>query len=134
MTFSETFLTYMGIIIIAICIEMYNLSTGANLELFVRATLFATGTLFQFVVFYCKPAQDLTDEAERTFNSAYFSKWYENLGNAQPTKNIIVQSQQRVFITAGRIIDINLATGLATVKTMVSYCMFLRTMGIDQPS
>ncbi|CAH2014626.1 unnamed protein product [Acanthoscelides obtectus] len=28
MTFSETFLTYMGIIIIAICIEMYNLSTG----------------------------------------------------------------------------------------------------------
>nr|CAI5844637.1 unnamed protein product [Callosobruchus analis] len=116
MTFSETFLTYMGIIIIAICIELYNLSTGANLELFIRATLFTTATLFQFVVFYCIPAQDLTDEAERTFNSAYFSKWYENLKNAQPTKNIILQSQQRVFITAGRLIDINLATSL-TVGT-----------------
>ncbi|CAH1993312.1 unnamed protein product [Acanthoscelides obtectus] len=70
-------------------------------------------------------------QAEKTFSRAYFSKWYENLKNAQPTKNIILQSQQRVFITAGRLIDINLATSLATVKTMVSYCMFLRTMGVD---
>nr|CAI5844628.1 unnamed protein product [Callosobruchus analis] len=58
----------------------------------------------------------LVIHAERTFNSAYFSKWYENLKNAQPTKNIILQSQQRVFITAGRLIDINLATSL-TVGT-----------------
>nr|CAH7768028.1 unnamed protein product [Callosobruchus chinensis] len=107
MTFSETFLTYMGIIIIAICIEMYNLSTGANMELFIRATLFTTATLFQFV-------------AEKTFNSAYFSKWYENLNNAQPTKNIILQSQQKVFITAGRLIDINLATSLADLTEYLS--------------
>ncbi|CAH1993300.1 unnamed protein product [Acanthoscelides obtectus] len=73
----------------------------------------------------------LVIHAEKTFSRAYFSKWYENLENAQPTKNIILQSQQRVFITAGRLIDINLATSLATVKTMVSYCMFLRTMGVD---
>nr|CAH7768030.1 unnamed protein product [Callosobruchus chinensis] len=62
----------------------------------------------------------LVIHAEKTFNSAYFSKWYENLNNAQPTKNIILQSQQKVFITAGRLIDINLATSLADLTEYLS--------------
>nr|CAI5851795.1 unnamed protein product [Callosobruchus analis] len=42
-----------------------------------------------------------------------------------------MQSQKKAIVTAGGLVDINLATCLTTVKTMVSYCMFLRTMGAD---
>ncbi|CAH1993321.1 unnamed protein product [Acanthoscelides obtectus] len=69
--------------------------------------------------------------ASKIGNSAYFSYWYEYLPRSCTTKLVIMQSQKKAIVTAGGLIDINLATSLTTVKTMVSYCMFLRTMGAE---
>nr|CAH7768027.1 unnamed protein product [Callosobruchus chinensis] len=130
-TFSETLLCYLWISVVALCVEMYNFSAGADPELFIRAGVYLSANLFQFVAFYCIPAQKLTDEASKMGNSAYFSYWYEYMSCSCTTQLVIMQSQKKAIVTAGGLIDINLATCLTTVKTMVSYCMFLRTMGAD---
>ncbi|CAH1966605.1 unnamed protein product [Acanthoscelides obtectus] len=122
-------LAYMAIIVSSMCVEMYNLSSGAEIGLFLRAVFYVNVALIGLVVYYCLPAQNLTDEINRVQHCAYFSKWYNYPREAHSMMLMISAAQRDVNITAGGIININLETSLSTIKTMVSYCMFLQTMG-----
>ncbi|VEN51166.1 unnamed protein product, partial [Callosobruchus maculatus] len=113
-TFSGSLLSYMGIIVVSLCVEMYNLSSGADFEVFLRAAFYVIAALFQFIVFYCIPAQNLKDEADNLRNSAYNSKWYIYKPEATPQIQLVIcQGQREVIITAGQVLDINLSTSLS---------------------
>ncbi|KAJ8933371.1 hypothetical protein NQ314_014086, partial [Rhamnusium bicolor] len=72
--------------------------------------------------------------ANETSYSAYFSNWQEHITQSvkTPTLMIMARSQKRLDITAGGLVNINLETCMKTVKTVVSYYMFLRTMATEE--
>nr|CAI5866178.1 unnamed protein product [Callosobruchus analis] len=73
--------------------------------------------------------ENVDKRINRIQNSAYSSRWYNYPKQAQSMMLMISAAQREVNITAGGLININLETSLSTIKTMVSYCMFLQTMG-----
>ncbi|CAH1119197.1 unnamed protein product, partial [Phaedon cochleariae] len=85
-----------------------------------------------FIIIYSIPTQHLKDEAANVTNTAYSTKWYGTPEFGTSVLMMMANGRRYVKISAGSLIDINLQTSLATIKTMVSYCMFLRTVGLDQ--
>nr|UTN00927.1 odorant receptor [Semanotus bifasciatus] len=132
-TFSEAMLFYVGVITISMCVEMYLISTRDSLKASFKSMSYIFNGLVQYSVCYCVPAQAISDEAYATAYSIYSSKWYEH-----PTHSvkiavlmIMAKAQHTLPIVAGGFLIVNLDTCFKTIKTMVSYCMFLRTMTVQ---
>ncbi|CAH2002731.1 unnamed protein product [Acanthoscelides obtectus] len=98
----------------------------------VRALIYAALIFFEFFICYCVPFQELVDESGKLVECLYDSRWYEHVGSTAPYAKAMLllqgKSQMNVMLTAGGFLNMNLQTGIATLKTMVSYSMFLRTM------
>ncbi|KAJ8967750.1 hypothetical protein NQ314_002629 [Rhamnusium bicolor] len=130
-TFCEVLLVYLAIIILSMCVELYIITTQNSLRASIKAISYISAGMFQYIICYCSPAQALSDEADEITNRTYFSKWNEHTTQSVKTATLMIlgRSQKKVLITAGGFIKIDLETCLKTLKTMVSYSMFLRTMG-----
>ncbi|CAH2011056.1 unnamed protein product [Acanthoscelides obtectus] len=83
---------------------------------------------FEFFICYCYPAQDLTDEADKLSESIYSSRWYDYPIYQKDVLMLTGKTQIQVIFTVGGILKLDLPTGMAAIKTMFSYSMFLRTM------
>ncbi|VEN47685.1 unnamed protein product [Callosobruchus maculatus] len=60
--------------------------------------------------------------------SAYFSNWQDYTKQTKDIILVILAAQKQFVITAGGIVPLNMQTLLEACKSMVSYCMFLRTV------
>ncbi|XP_023309981.1 uncharacterized protein LOC108904024 [Anoplophora glabripennis] len=127
-TFSQVLFIYNGDIVLSLCVEMYIVSTQNSFQTAAKAAVYVFTGMFQYTVCYCIAAQAITDE-----KSVYFGNWYEHpekyIRNA--TTLMIAVGQRPVTIIALSFIKVNLETCLKTTQTILSYCMFLRTMGIN---
>nr|XP_023019279.1 uncharacterized protein LOC111508090 [Leptinotarsa decemlineata] len=130
-TFSAGMLAYMGVIIPTQCIELYVLTSQSSAKESIRAILYATTMFFEFFVCYCLPAQHLADEVDKLSENIYCSKWYKYPQYSKDVLILVGKFQLKMLISAGGFANIDLKTGFAALKTMVSYCMFLRTMGYN---
>ncbi|CAH2002733.1 unnamed protein product [Acanthoscelides obtectus] len=115
-TLSTMMLMYLGMVILILCLEMYYIMTMDSFQEIARAFFYAALIFFEFLICYCVPSQE----------------WYEHVGSTAPYGKAMVllqgKSQMSVMLTAGGFLNMDLQTGLATLKTMVSYSMFLKTM------
>nr|CAH7766228.1 unnamed protein product [Callosobruchus chinensis] len=130
-TFSTSMLVFHVIVILSMCMEMYRVSSQSDLSVCLRPMLYTSFGLFQFIICYCAYSQALIDEANDVSLNIYLSGWQTSLCSAKSIMMIIAMAQKEVKIQAGGIANIDLKTGLDTLKTMISYCMFLRTMSHD---
>ncbi|CAH2002728.1 unnamed protein product [Acanthoscelides obtectus] len=131
-TFSTVVLMYLGIVVLILCLEMYYTMTMDTFQEIIRAVVYAALMFFEFFICYCIPAQALIDESEKLVEGLYNSNWYEHMGSSASYGKAMTllqgKSQMRVMFTIGGFLNLNMQTGLAAVKTMVSYSMFLKTM------
>ncbi|VEN49693.1 unnamed protein product [Callosobruchus maculatus] len=103
--------------------------TLTTFEAALRSILFVVAGVAQiFMMCYTIPAQRLTDEANKAGESIYFSLWYNYPKYAKPLINLIARSHKKVKIVPCGIMELSLEQGLAVIKNMVSYAMFLKTM------
>ncbi|KAG5885620.1 hypothetical protein JTB14_006166 [Gonioctena quinquepunctata] len=95
----------------------------------IRAFLYATTMFFELYICYCLPAQQLIDAVETLPTNIYCTDWYQYPQHAKDVLIFLGQSQLDVSISAGGFARIDVQTGYAAFKTMISYCAFLRTVG-----
>ncbi|VEN36223.1 unnamed protein product [Callosobruchus maculatus] len=98
---------------------------------FVLSTVY---TFFVFFICYCYPAQELTTEAENLAESVYACEWYNFPEFQKDVLILLGKSRIKVAFNMGGILDLNLETGMAAVKAILSYSMFLRTMTLLEGS
>nr|ALR72571.1 odorant receptor OR28 [Colaphellus bowringi] len=132
--FSKTILLFIGNIILSLCMCMYIITTeSANINVQMEALFHLIAGLNEICLCYSIPAQTLMNEADEVGKNAYFSKWYEHPKDAKLILQIMIRDQKRMVITAGDFVRIDMEMFLTACKTIVSYCMFLRTMSmVDQ--
>ncbi|KAG5892456.1 hypothetical protein JTB14_009864 [Gonioctena quinquepunctata] len=113
------------------CVEFHNFLLKSDWETIRNGMIYCASINADFMLCYCFPSQKLMDEIAEIANSAYRSRWYDHPSYARDVKNIIQRGQKPVAIEAGKLCVLDMKTGLSTIRTMVSYAMFLRTMGAD---
>ncbi|XP_018561953.2 uncharacterized protein LOC108904055 [Anoplophora glabripennis] len=133
-TLSEGMLLYVVNVLLAMCVEMYIASVQKSIMAAIKAIMYASTGVLQYCICYCLPAQAVTDEAELTSNYVYFNNWDNHPVSSVKVAQtmMLARAQQQTLILAGGFIKFDLETYLKTLKTMVSYAMFIRTMGIGQ--
>ncbi|CAH1105163.1 unnamed protein product [Psylliodes chrysocephalus] len=128
-TISLGLLTYIGVIILSTCVELFAIVSGKPGHQFFNSVDYIISLTIQFVVLYIIPGQLLTAEAEKTEQVAFDSQWYKNSKFNKPIITMIsCIGQKPVYINAFNIINLTYLSGLQAYKTMFSYYMFLRTM------
>ncbi|VEN40397.1 unnamed protein product [Callosobruchus maculatus] len=90
--------------------------------------MYITSVMYEFTFCYCYPVQKLIDQANQIGECIYLSNWEGTQYFNKEVVLIIALSQKGIHIVAGGMTDINSATGLKTVKAMVSYTAFLKTV------
>ncbi|XP_050505037.1 uncharacterized protein LOC126883487 isoform X1 [Diabrotica virgifera virgifera] len=130
-TFSGVTLFFLGDIILTMCMRMYIISSdNTDMNYRIEALFHLIAGLNQIVLCYSIPAQALMDQADEVSHSVYFSKWYDYPHYAKHVWQIMVRDARRIEITAGGFVMIDLKMFMAAVKTIISYCMFLRTVSL----
>ncbi|CAH1956126.1 unnamed protein product [Acanthoscelides obtectus] len=127
-TFSSLMLIYMGVVTLIICIEIYTMITMDSTADILAAILYAAQMFFEFFICYCFPAQDLTNEAELLSVTMFGTNWYLYPAYYKDMMLFLGKSRLKVIYSAGGLFDLNRQTGMAALKNMVSYSMFLHTM------
>ncbi|CAH1966604.1 unnamed protein product [Acanthoscelides obtectus] len=122
----------MAILTFSLCLEMYKVSTSRSAEVMLSAASYTTVALWGFIALFGLPAELMVTEVNEIYGSIYSSAWYNYPEEKRTVLMIITNAQREVCIQAGRFLTINLATSMNTVKTMVSYCMFLQTVIVDE--
>ncbi|KAF2900713.1 hypothetical protein ILUMI_05473, partial [Ignelater luminosus] len=112
-----------------LCIELYAAMESDTIQLDVRYTGLA-GFLCMQLIFYCIPANYITDEAMAVSNAVYFSKWYSGcFRSMKPPLLLMIQNSQReITIKAGGVITMNAATVVAVIKVAWSACSVMRSL------
>ncbi|CAH2002984.1 unnamed protein product [Acanthoscelides obtectus] len=130
--FSMRLVLFFGIILITMCLEMYRSTCpDSDWKTFAESILYTTSGLYEFLSCYCFPVQFLINQADKVSEIIYQTNWYKSRYRGQSAFFMILLGQKGVKIAAGGVVNIDFATGLSTVKTMVSYCMFLKSIDID---
>uniref|UniRef100_A0A6P7GJX8 Odorant receptor n=1 Tax=Diabrotica virgifera virgifera TaxID=50390 RepID=A0A6P7GJX8_DIAVI len=131
---SNILLIFLALTVSANCIEIFKISNKPPVKEILLCVTYVGSLTNEFVIFYCIPGQLLTSEAERTDFYSYCSNWYESgiIYKKSIMRMICMMSRQKVVITAGKIVNIGMETGLQTYKVVVSYYMFLRTIQSSQ--
>nr|CAI5866179.1 unnamed protein product [Callosobruchus analis] len=88
--------------------------------------------LWGLIGLFALPAEMMLDEVDKICDSIYSSAWYNHPEEKQTILLIIMNAQKKFYVQAGKFLNMNLATSMNTVKTMVSYCMFLQTVMMDE--
>ncbi|CAH1995064.1 unnamed protein product [Acanthoscelides obtectus] len=110
------------------CNDQLTFLLGDSIEHMIKILLYSGFMFFEFFICFCYPAQDLTAGAEKLANSIYFSDWSEYPNHHREILLLLGKSQIRVVFTAGGLLEVDLKTGMAALKSVFSYSMFLRTM------
>nr|ALR72550.1 odorant receptor OR5 [Colaphellus bowringi] len=131
-TFSTMLLAYIFVFVISMCVEMYKSSANPSFSVFMNAVTYLSAAVFGLIFLFCIPGQNLTDEANNIPNAVYFTDWYRDSKQSTSVLMMISNGQRDISIKAGEVIKINLATSLSTIKTLLSYFMFLRTVVLDE--
>ncbi|CAH1986776.1 unnamed protein product [Acanthoscelides obtectus] len=110
-------------------VEMYRLAKAQSFAAALRSLLFVTvGVWMVFMKCFSIPAQRLTDEASMVGINIYFSPWHNHPKHSKPVIMIIARCQKLVKIIPCGLFELSLETGLAAIRAMVSYSMFLKTV------
>nr|CAH7732188.1 unnamed protein product [Callosobruchus chinensis] len=110
-------------------VEMYRLAKAQSFGTALRSILFVVaGIVIVFLQCFSIPAQRLTDEASKVGVNTYFSRWYRYPEYVKPLIIVMSRSHNLVKIVPCGILELNLEQGLAAIKAMVSYSMFLKTV------
>ncbi|KAG5898285.1 hypothetical protein JTB14_008628 [Gonioctena quinquepunctata] len=130
--FSVGIFVYVVVLVLHMCVEMYLSSVLTSPFMYIQSIFISMAGVYIFGFVYCIPAHSLVDEAEKVSYSIFSSKWYEHPKYAKEIMMIMIGSKTNLTIKACGILNIDLVTCLSTVKTMVSYSMFLRTMASQE--
>ncbi|KAF2890318.1 hypothetical protein ILUMI_15855, partial [Ignelater luminosus] len=87
-----------------------------------------SGILIAQLIFYCVPANYLTNEAMAISDAIYSSNWYSYYFSTltKPILLMIQNSQREITITAGGIIIMNPQTVLNVLKVAWSACTVIK--------
>nr|CAI5865528.1 unnamed protein product [Callosobruchus analis] len=77
---------------------------------------------------YAWPAQAMMNEANAVRNTVYLCDWHVYSEHQKYILIILMGSLKTIEIKAGGILRIDMEMFMMSCKTMVSYCMFLRTI------
>ncbi|VEN53915.1 unnamed protein product, partial [Callosobruchus maculatus] len=116
---SKTLLIYIFVMVSGICTHMYTLS-------------FVMGNSQQKISTSSPPSQTghaSPCQAEQIGVSLYLSKWHKYPSHSKAVLLGLLSGRIEAFIDIGGFGRLNMQTCLLTMKTMMSYFMFLRTVG-----
>ncbi|XP_072397485.1 uncharacterized protein [Diabrotica undecimpunctata] len=124
-------LAYMIIFVMSNCLNLFIVSTGPEIRELVRCIFYQFNLGNQFVLTYVIPAQFLSTEADLTEEIAFDTKWYNTACKDKKLFIWMISSvaKNKVALNAGKIFTINYEFSLKTYRSILSYYMFLRTMG-----
>ncbi|KAF2886695.1 hypothetical protein ILUMI_19478 [Ignelater luminosus] len=127
--YSTIMLVQYSTVCLLLCIELYAAMESYTIQFVVRYATMG-GIILMQLIFYCIPANYITDEAMAVSNAAYFSKWYSDCfpSMKQPLLLMIQKSQQEITIKAGGVITMNAPTVLAVLKVAWSACSVMRQL------
>nr|ALR72580.1 odorant receptor OR37 [Colaphellus bowringi] len=112
-TFSIPLFFFLIVIVLCMCVEMYVISTVSDWESLRTAIVYTATGCLEFMLCYCYPCQDLSDEADNISYSIYFSNWYRNPEYFRDTQLIMQKGQKLVAIRPGGFMIMDLKTGLS---------------------
>ncbi|CAG9854801.1 unnamed protein product [Phyllotreta striolata] len=128
-TMSLGLLLYLGVIVLANCVEFFAISVGLPTNEFLKSITYVNAMTYEFVVFYIIPGQLLGSEASRTEEVIFKSDWLANFEMNKPVIMMISSINQKpATVNAFGLIDMCYGSGLRAYKAIISYYMFLRTM------
>ncbi|CAH1985063.1 unnamed protein product [Acanthoscelides obtectus] len=125
---SKTLLTHIFFMVSGVCTHMYSLSLVENIDEMIEPALRILMGLFELNLCFSLPAQSMVDQAEQLGLSLYMSKWYKYPGYAKSVLIGLSSDNIETFIDIGGFGRLNMQTCLLTMKTTMSYFMFLRTI------
>ncbi|VEN53914.1 unnamed protein product, partial [Callosobruchus maculatus] len=126
---SKTLLIYIFVMVSGICTHMYTLSFVDDIGQIIEPALRITLGLFELNLCFSFPAQSMVNQAEQIGVSLYLSKWHKYPSHSKAVLLGLLSGRIEAFIDIGGFGRLNMQTCLLTMKTMMSYFMFLRTVG-----
>nr|CAI5825863.1 unnamed protein product [Callosobruchus analis] len=126
--YSKIFIVTITCDIFSCTVSLYMIMGNQDSRLVVEGALHIITVLYMISFCYCIPAQNMTNEISNLSMSAYCSNWQNYTKNTKDLVLVILAAQKRFEISAGGIIPLNVQTLLSACKSMISYCMFLRTV------
>ncbi|XP_011706592.1 PREDICTED: odorant receptor 49b-like [Wasmannia auropunctata] len=85
--------------------------------------------IFAHMCLYCALGEILVAQCNRIYYAAYSNKWYTM--NAKVTKNLLflmIRGSKPIYLTAGKVFPVTMATFCSLIKTSVGYISVLHTM------
>ncbi|XP_050514053.1 uncharacterized protein LOC126889622 [Diabrotica virgifera virgifera] len=124
-------LAYIMIFVISNCLNLFIVSSGPETGEIVRRSLYQFNLSNEFILLYAIPAQFLSTQTLETEEIAFDTKWYNTTCKDKKAFIWMVSSVARreVALNAGKILTINYEFSLKMYRSIISYYMFLRTMG-----
>ncbi|CAH1978585.1 unnamed protein product [Acanthoscelides obtectus] len=93
-----------------------------------RAVIYSALMFFEFFICYCFPAQELMTQSKELPDILYCTNWYRYQKHSKDVLTFLGKCQVPITLNVGGMVELDLRTAVAALKTMVSYSMFLRTM------
>ncbi|VEN63320.1 unnamed protein product [Callosobruchus maculatus] len=115
-TFSTPLLGYMALLIFSLCLEMYNVSTSGSVEVLMGAASYVLVAIWGLVALFALPAEMMLDEVYKICDSIYSSAWYNHPKEKQTILLIIANAQKKMYVQAGKFVNVNLATSLNGIQ------------------
>ncbi|CAH2002400.1 unnamed protein product [Acanthoscelides obtectus] len=126
--FSTVMILYLGLMILVLCIGLYASFALKSREDILRTLAYVAIYNVEFFVCYCFPSQILMDYSEGLSDTLYFTKWYQYPKFNKMVLLLLCQLQVTVAFNVRGIASFGYDIGLRAIKTVVSYCMFLRAI------
>nr|APC94328.1 odorant receptor 15 [Pyrrhalta aenescens] len=129
-TFAAVTLVTFGLTTVSMSLRMYILSGDNRLNYKIEALFHLIAGINVIGVGYCIPSEAVMNQADKISESIYFSEWYNYPQEAKNVLQILQKETKPLRITAGGLFVVNLERFMIIEKTIISYCMFLRTMEV----
>ncbi|VEN47684.1 unnamed protein product [Callosobruchus maculatus] len=126
--YSKIFVVSFSCLTFSCTVSLYMIMRNHDPKIIVEGMLHIILSLYMISFCYCVPAQAMTNEIANVSTSAYFSNWQNYSKNTKDIILVILAAQTRFEISAGGIVPVNVETLLSACQSMISYCMFLRTV------
>ncbi|KAF2904724.1 hypothetical protein ILUMI_01451 [Ignelater luminosus] len=110
-----------------ICLEMYATTESSSMQLNARYIIMG-GMVTMQLIFYCIPANYISDEALTISSAVYFSDWHSHYfpSATKPILLMIQNSQREISIKAGGLITMDARTVVNVLKVAWSACSVIR--------
>uniref|UniRef100_A0A6P7FCL0 Uncharacterized protein LOC114328649 isoform X2 n=1 Tax=Diabrotica virgifera virgifera TaxID=50390 RepID=A0A6P7FCL0_DIAVI len=113
------------------CVEHHNFLKRPELRELVRRSLYQCNLSNQFILLYAIPAQFLSTETQISEEIVFDTKWYNTACKDKKLFIWMISSvaKREVALKAGKILTVNYEFTFKMYRSIISYYMFLRTMG-----